>query len=247
MLPDASGKHAAAMLADPPSTLLLFGIEPQYDFAEASRATSALAGSKVIAFSSFASEHLKSVADMILPIGLLPEIEATFTTLDGFAQTSVAGGKLPGQARSGWRVLRALIESMALPGFDFTDIAGLRARASQGAIASGTGLAPAVPAGQGFERIVTSPIYRGDAVLRRATALNLHPLTLGPHAVMNPEDAKARGLANGAICKVGDGQGSAALPVSISARVAPGAIWIERGYEATAPMSSTATLEVAGA
>ena len=50
-----------------------------------------------------------------------------------------------------------------------------------------------------------------------------------------------------ALAKVGDGVGSAALPVAVSARVPKGAVWIENGYEATAPMSPVARLAVVGA
>ena len=42
------------------------------------------------------------------------------------------------------------------------------------------------------------------------------------------------------MAKVGDGVGSAALPVAISPRVPRGAVWIEAGHEATAPLSPTA-------
>jgi NADH-quinone oxidoreductase subunit G len=247
LLPVDQGKHAGAMLAEPLQTYVLFGIEPEYDFVQAIAARKALAGARVVAFSAFASEHLKSVADVILPIALLPEIEATLTNLDGTAQASSAGGKLPGEARSGWRVLRALIESLALPGFDFTDLAGLRQRAGQGASLSGTGLAAAPATAAGLERIVATPIYRGDAVLRRAAALNAHPLTRGAHAALHPDDARALGLAEGAMAKVGDGVGNSALPVLLSPRIARGAIWIESGYEATAPLSPTAALDVTGA
>jgi len=247
LLPKGQGRNADSMLADPLRTYLLFGIEPQFDFARAALATRSLSGAKVVAFAAFASEELKKVADIILPIGLLPEIEATLTNLDGTEQTSAAGGKLPGEARSGWRVLRALIETLALPGFDFTDIAGLRARVKQAGMVSGDGLAGKQPSPAGLERITTAPIYRSDAVLRRATALNAHPLTSGARAVVHPEDAKAHGLAERAIAKISDDTGTAAMPVAISPRVARGAIWIESGYEATAPLSVSATLVVKGA
>ena len=65
--------------------------------------------------------------------------------------------------------------------------------------------------------------------------------------VLNPDDAFARGLAEGAMAKVSDGTGTAALPVVISPRVAAGAAWIESGYGATAPLSVTAALVVTGA
>ncbi len=247
LVPAGEGRNAAQMLAEPLQTYVLYGIEPEHDFAQAVKAKLALADAAVIAFAAFASPELKLMADVILPIGLLPEMEATLTSLDGFEQTSVAGGKLPGQARPGWRVLRALGETLAVPGFDFTDINGLRAGANYVADTTNQRLAaPASALGEGLERITSTPIYRSDAVLRRATALNAHPLTVGARIVLHPDDAFALGLAECAIAKVSDGTGTAALPVAISVRVAAGAAWIESGYDATSPLSPSAVLTVTG-
>ncbi len=245
--PSGQGRDAAAMLAQPLPAYLLYGIEPHYDFAHGAQALKAFAGAKVVAFSAYASEDLKKVAQVILPIGLLPEVEATLTNVDGTDQSTQAGGKLPGEARPGWRVLRALGGQLGLAGFEFTDLAGLRAALAPSAPGQGSGLAPAPKAETGLERIASTPIYRGDAVLRRAAALNAHPLTHGARVVLHPEEALARGLSAGAMAKVGDGIGSAALPVAIDARVAKGAAWIESGYEATAPMSPVARLAMVGA
>ena len=244
VLPGGQGKTAQAMLAQPQDAYVLYGVEPQYDFADSVLALKALAGAKVIAFSAFASDELKKVAQVILPIGLLPEIEATLTNLDGTAQTTSAGSKLPGEARPGWRVLRALAEKLALTGFDFTDLNGLRSRLTAKPAAMDNGLASAHSAGVGLERIVTTPIYRGDAVLRRAAALNAHPLTHGARAVLNAEDARVLGLSDGMMAKIGDGVGTAMLPAHVSPRVPKGAIWIESDYEATAPLSRTINLAV---
>ena len=242
VLPVAGAKNSSAMLASPMSAYVLYGIEPQYDFANNAQALRALSNAKVIAFSAFATEHLKSVAQVILPIGLLPELEASITNLDGTAQYTSAAGKLPGDARAGWRVLRALAEKLNLKGFDFTDLNGLRAALKPQARQSGTGVAAqsnSVASGE-LERIVTTPIYRGDAVLRRASSLNEHTLTQGAFASLHPEEALARGVSEGAIVKLSDGVGSAALPVKVSTRVPQGAVWVEAGYEATAPFSVTA-------
>ena len=244
VLPAAQGRSVERMLDGSMKTLVLYGVDPQFDFANGTQALKALSAAKVIAFSAFASDAVKKVAHVILPIGLLPEIEASLTNVDGTPQSTRAGGKLPGDSRPGWRVLKALADKLSLAGFDFTDLAGLQASLAPVATTSGSGLASAPVASPGLERIRSTPIYRGDAVLRRATALNHHPLTHGARAVLHPEEALSRGLAEGAIAKVGDGVGSAALPVAISARVPRGAIWIESGYEATAPLSPTSGLAV---
>ena len=245
--PQASGRDAGAMLSQPMPAYLLYGIEPQYDFAHGAQALRALAGAKVVAFSAFASDDLKKVAHVILPIGLLPEIEGTLTNVDGRDQTTQARGKLPGDARAGWRELRAVGGALGLDGFAFTDLHGLRAALAPSAPAAGTGLASVAKADSGLERIAGTPIYRGDAVLRRSAALNAHPLTRGACVVMHPDDAATRGVRDGGMVKVGDGVGSAGLPVALDTRVARGAVWIEGGYEATAPMSPVARLAVVGA
>jgi len=246
VLPSANAKNVSAMLETSMPAYVLYGIEPQYDFANNAQALKVLSNSKVIAFSAYASEHLKSVAQVILPIGVLPEIEASLTNLAGTTQYTSAAGKLPGEARAGWRVLRALAEKLNLQGFDYTDLNGLRAQLKPQTQKSGTGISSqtAELKADELERIVTTPIYRADAVLRRATSLNEHLLTLGAAAILHPEDALARGVSEGAIVKLGDGVGSAALPVKISTRVPQGAVWIESSYEATAPLSATAGLSL---
>jgi NADH-quinone oxidoreductase subunit G len=97
----------------------------------------ALSGATVVAFSAFASEDLLQVADVILPIGLFPEMDATLTSLDGLQQAGMPGGRLPGDARPGWRVLKALADQLGLDGFGFTDIAGLRAGLDPRAVRTG--------------------------------------------------------------------------------------------------------------
>ena len=244
VLPKADGKAADAMLDGSVKSFLLFGIEPQFDFSATARAAKALLGSKVVACSAFVTEALMQVADVILPIGLLPEIQATLVNVNGNGQVAEASGKLPDQAQSGWRVLRALYERTGLPELAFTDIDGLRAGIRMHPVKSGKGLSAEVGYGTGFERISSSPVYRVDAVCRRAGGLQAHPLTLGAQAVMHPDDARNIGLSAGMMVKVGDGIGTAALPLSVSAAVAEGCVWIESQYAASAPLSQTGSLAI---
>lgn len=244
VLPSDGGKHAGQMLDGSLQAILLFGIEAQFDFAETTRALKALLGAKVVACSAYVTPQLQEVADVILPIGLLPEVQAGLTNLNGVEQFAEAAGKLPGSAQSGWRVLRALYDQCGLPAQPFTDIVGLRAASVKHSVTSGTGMAVVAAQADGLERICTSPIYRVDAVTRRAQALQSHPLTAGARLVLHPQDAAAAGLQEGQMAKVGDGSGSAALPVSVSDKVAPSCVWIECNYPATAPLSRTASLAI---
>ena len=249
LLPQGEGHDVAAMLAQPMGAYVLYGIEPQYDFADVAQAQRALHGATVVAFAAFASDDLRQVADIILPIGAFPEIDASLVNLDGRLQAGMPGGKLPGNARAGWRVLKALADQLGLEGFAFTDLAGLRAGLDPHTAKSGAGLAEApAPAtvGAGLERIATTPIYRADAVLRRAEALNAHPLTTGARVVLHPADASRLGLLEGAMCQLADGAGTAALPVALDPRVAQGAVWVESCYAATAPLSRRVAIAVTG-
>ena len=234
-----ASRDAQAMLRDARSAYVLYGIEPGLDFADQALAMQALGSSQVVAFSHFACQSTRAVADVILPIGALPEIDATLTNLDGRDQRAVAAGKLPGEARPGWRVLRALGGALDAAGFEFTDLAGLRADVAPRAVDVVNSATPPRASGGGLEVVMSQAIYRTDAVVRRAAALQAHPLTRGARIVLHPQDAQAAGLTADAVAKISNDIGTATLPVVISDKVAAGCAWIESGYGATAALMST--------
>ena len=100
--------------------------------------------------------------------------------------------------------------------------------------------AVAAPTGDadGLELVSTVGIYRSDAVIRRCAALQAHPLNRGPRITLHPADARAAGLADGAMAKVLNGAGAATLPVEVSDKVAQGAVWVESGHAATAALGA---------
>jgi NADH-quinone oxidoreductase subunit G len=220
------------MLAQSRKAYVLYGVEPPHDFADGAAALKALrAADKVVAFSAYASAALREVADVILPIGLLPEIDATLVNVDGLAQGTTAGAKLPGQARPGWKVLRALGSAMQLAGFEFDDLAGLRDGISKHAVPLRNGLAARASAG-GLTRLATWPIYRSDAVLRRATALNAHPLNRAPAVRLNADEAKRLDLSENGEVRIDD----VLLPLVIDRSVPDGTAWIEAAQDLTAAL-----------
>ncbi|UPG93082.1 NADH-quinone oxidoreductase subunit NuoG [Luteibacter aegosomatissinici] len=244
VLPTAGGLDARAMLAQPRKGYVLYNVEPPYDFADGAQAQQAMHSAQtVVAFAAYASDALKDSADVILPIALTPELEGTLVNAEGTAQAVLAGSKAPGEAREGWKVLRALGGSLGVAGFEFDDLAGLRdgmterttdTRAVLGQRASGITLS----------RVATVPVYRGDAVLRRAGALNSHPLNRAAAIRVSAEDAGKLGLADGGNGRIGD----SVLPVVVDAAVPAGAVWIDAALPETAmlpPYGAAITLSKA--
>ena len=145
-------------------------------------------------------------------------------------------------------MLRALGGELDAQGFDFTDMTGLLASmdvsgvgAARAASSQGERSAEkAAPAGDddGLELVSAIGIYRSDAVIRRCPALQAHPLNRGPRVVLHPADARAAGLADGAMAKVVNGAGTATLPVETSDKVAQGAVLVESGHGATAALGA---------
>jgi NADH-quinone oxidoreductase subunit G len=244
VLPTAGGLDARAMLAQPRKGYVLYNVEPPYDFADGAQAQQAMHSAQtVVAFAAYASDALKDSADVILPISLTPELEGTLVNAEGTAQAVLAGSKAPGEAREGWKVLRALGGSLGVAGFEFDDLAGLRdgmterttdVRAVLGQRASGITLS----------RVATVPVYRGDAVLRRAGALNSHPLNRPAAIRVNADDAGKLGLADGGNGRIGD----SVLPVVVDTAVPAGAVWIDAALPETAmlpPYGAAITLSKA--
>ena len=186
---------------------------------------------------AFACEGVKRTADAVLPLGLPPEIDGTWVNVDGIVQAVAAGSALPGEARPGWKVLRALGAALGIDGFDFVDLKDVHARIADRisapvAVKAG-GLAARVAAVEGkLARVATVGIYRTDAVVRRAKALQAHPLNRAPALRICADDARALGLLGGVKADVN----GTALPVVIDAAVPKGCAWIEAGFAATASL-----------
>ena len=253
VMPHAGGLDAAGLLAKPPRALLTWQAGSQDTSSSAAYDAARSQADFHVYIGAYACNGVKRTAHAVLPVGLPPEIDGSYMNVDGSVQTLAAGAKMPGEARSGWRVLRALGAQLGLGGFTFTELGELRAEL-QGALAAKFNLAKnprvtSVPAaGSGLTRVATVPLYRSDAVVRRSPALQAHPLTGKAAVGLNPEDALALGLANDASASVKGGDAEVVLPVVITRAVPRGAAWIESTWPETRALPPTgAALTVARA
>jgi NADH-quinone oxidoreductase subunit G len=265
VVPQAGGLDVGRLLAEPLPALLTYHAGSQ-DTSSSAAYDAARSGAEFhVYIGAYACNGVKRTAHAVLPVGLPPEIDGTYINVDGIVQTMAAGAKLPGDARAGWRVLRALGALMGLPGFDFTEVDELRAQ-MKGALAStqvatvsaNPTLTPTpLPGGEGLipgegprtlVRVSTVPVYRSDAVVRRAPALQAHPLTGTAAVGLHPEDALALGLANGAQATISGAGAETQLPVIVSRAVPRGAAWVESTWSETRALPPTgAALTVARA
>jgi NADH-quinone oxidoreductase subunit G len=236
-IPLTNGRDARTMLAQSPKALITWHAGSQDTSSSAAYDRARSAADFHVYIGAYACEGVRRTAHAVLPIALPPETDGSYVNLDGIAQTCAAGAKPPGEARAGWRVLRALGAQLGLDDFDFVDFGGAEEEMAnefgiKSAAASGT-IAAAPTVATGLTRIATVPIYRIDAALRRSPALQAHPLTGKAQLGLHPDDAKSLGLADGDRAKV-EGEGAGVeLPVAISRAVPRGGAWIEATWRET--------------
>jgi NADH-quinone oxidoreductase subunit G len=170
----SAGLDAGAMLSQSLGGYLLWDMEPGSDSLH-EKALASLKGAKfVVAATPYASAELKSVAQVLLPIGTFVETSGTYVNLEGQWQ-SFGGAALPvGESRPGWKVLRVLGNLLGLAGFEQNSSEEVRdalryARPARAAPISAAPVpAPGVDSGA---RVTGVQVYQGDAIVRRAVSL----------------------------------------------------------------------------
>jgi NADH-quinone oxidoreductase subunit G len=171
------GLDLRGMLESPLAACVLFGgIEPDDDIALPG-ATAVLAACRsVIAITPFADATSRSLAQVLLPMGTFAETSGTYVNAEGRWQSFSGCAQPVGEARPGWKILRVLGNQLRLAGFDYENsgevLAELQGFAGQpvydGRFAGG-GAFNATTGGASTEL----PIYRVDAIVRRAVALQM--------------------------------------------------------------------------
>jgi len=169
------GLNAGTMLSAPLDAYLLWDFEPGADTL-LPRALETLRAAKfVVAATPYVTDELKSVAHVLLPIGSFAETSGTYVNLEGQWQ-SFAGAAVPvGEARPGWKVLRVLGNLLGFEGFEALsseDVRDALRKLVESNAAPLPQAATAVASNPPATVTVTDlPMYQGDAILRRATAL----------------------------------------------------------------------------
>jgi NADH-quinone oxidoreductase subunit G len=250
-VPGAGGRNARTLFEPGLAAYLLWGLEPEHDCADPQAALAALRAARtVISFSSYrggAAEY----AHAILPIAAFAETAGTFVNIEGRVQSFQGAVRPPGDARPGWKVLRVLANELGLAGFQQDSPNEVRDEAlavfDAARLSNATGLAPALPASLpsaqsagACERLPEVAAYGTDALVRRATSLQLTAIANVPAARVNAATLARHGLAAGASARFTQGSASAVLPVALEAGLADGVVRIPAGRAQSAGLGAIA-------
>ena len=180
--PGQGGRTAAQLLNDQPAkALLLLNTDPVLDGANAAAAAKAVnAAEMVVVLTPFKTGPVVEFADVLLPTAPFTETSGSFVNAEGRLQSFVGVAKARGETRPGWKILRVLGNLLSLQGFDFDSSEQVRTAALGSSLDLASRLGNTVSAQsaavapvQGLERLTTVPIYATDALVRRATSLQL--------------------------------------------------------------------------
>ena len=243
-VPGKGGKPAAAMLSQALKAYVVLHAEPLLDADNGAQAVATLKAAEfVVALTPYASSA-RDWANVMLPIAPFTETSGTFVNAQGTAQ-SFKGTVAPrGQSRPAWKVLRVLGNILHLAGFDDESsdtvrdavmVDGLDARLSN-QIQAAPGVSGSVV--QGLQRVTDVPIYRTDAIVRRAPALQASAASKAPAARMHEQTLAELGLSNGASIRVKSQTGQASLVAEMDNTLPAGAVRISAAFEQTADLGS---------
>ena len=245
-IPKQSGKTAAAMFDEPLKAYVVMHAEPSLDADNSQQALAALhAAQFVVALTPFASAA-REWAHVMLPIAPFTETSGTYVNAQGTAQ-SFKGTVAPlGQTRPGWKVLRVLGNLLKLSGFDEESSESVRDAVLSGGVEAR--LSNQIDAkigvsasGAGLQRVADLPIFRSDAMVRRATALQLSAASQAPVARLHPDTVTALSLDVSSMVRVKSATGQIMIAAQTDRKVTPGTIRLSAGFDETMALGGAFT------
>jgi len=247
--PVQGGKIVNQMLSKPLAAYVVVNLEPEFDTSLGHVAVDTLRASRLaIALTPYQSAA-QDWADIMLPIGPFTETSGTFVNAQGTPQSFKASVPPQAQSRPGWKVLRVLGNLLQLPEFDEESSEAVRDAVLTADVASklsnGLKLAAgfsekttaANPANR-LQRVADVAIYRSDAIVRRAEALQQTKISQPPAARVNPETLARLDVADCADVKLRSATGEVTLVVRADATVALDCVRLPVGFESSAKLGS---------
>lgn len=242
-VPKDQGQTAAQMLADPLQAYLVLHAEPLFDTSNGQQAVETLKQAGfAVALTSYANAAA-DWADVMLPVAPYTETSGTFVNAEGRVQ-GFRGTVAPfGQSRPAWKVLRVLGNLFELSGFEEETSDAVRDAAlltnPQERLSNTVNTSPSVVAiPEGLERVADIPVYRSDAIVRRADPLQQAPASSAPVLRVHSSTLDQLGLQAGEVARVKSASGELVLPVQADDGVAPSAVRVAMAFAQTVDLGN---------
>ena len=243
-VPQDGGMNLPQMLKNAPKAFVVLHAEPKLDCDNGVKAEEMLRNAFSIALTSYKSTA-QDWARIMLPVAPFTETSGTFVNAEGRVQSfkGVVAGK--GESRPAWKVLRVMGNILKLSDFEDETSETIRDAVLQNGFAARLNnqintedVHPAVTPVAGLERVADVPIYRSDAIVRRAESLQLSPASAAPMARMNAETMGVLALVAGNQVKVKSADGEVVLSVEQDDMLANNTVRIAHAFEQTAALGS---------
>lgn len=223
---------------------LLHGVEPGFDFADSHSTRAAMLAAEFVVFvSAFHHEAMHDYADVILPYAPYAETSGTYINLDHAWQT-VSGVVTPhGESRPAWKIFRVLGNLLQCHGFDFQSTTEIMSEVKMHErMANPINYEPIFPESlpsftDQLQWVTEKPLYRVDALVRHAQALQDCGANEKYAIKMHPETAKK--LHFDESVSISSGEIEITLPFEKDERVPPQVIMLMNAMHETSDLSCT--------
>ena len=193
---------------------------------------------------SFKHEVALDYADVLLPLAPFTETSGSYVNTEGRLQSFSGVCRPLGDSRPGWKVLRVLGNTLALPGFEYEsseqvrdEILPLGTEFVDGLDNGINGVAVHLEAAKvALQRIADVPIFFADPLVRRGLALQQTRDAAVPTARMNAETMSQCGVTEGLRAHVKQGAGEAVLMARQDETVPTGCLRIAAAHASTAAL-----------
>lgn len=242
-VPRRNGLTAVQMLTQGLKAYVVLHAEPQFDADNGVQAVKSLQDADfVVALTPYVSAA-QDWANVMLPVSPYTETSGTFVNAEGRAQ-SFRGTVSPlAETRPAWKVLRVLGNLFEFPGFDDETSESVRDAVLAGNLSERLSNKVVVSAGvkqfeQGLERVADVPVYRSDAIVRRAEPLQEAPASQVPVLRATRSTLASFGLAAGDQARIKSATGEITLVAQPDDNVAVGAVRIALAFPETLGLGS---------
>lgn len=220
---------------------LLMAVDPGFDFANSFRARQSMLGAEfVIVLSAYFTEATQDYANVVLPMAPYSETSGTYINVDHTWQTFKGGVAPQGESRPAWKILRVLGNLLQCTGFEYDSTEAVLQEIKQVAnTLTPRSYVPVYPESlpvnkNELTRVGEWPLYRSDAIVRHANALQQCAAADIACIHIHPQTASRLNL--GETATVSQGDIEIILPITLNERMAVDAVWLPNAMPETADL-----------